>query len=118
MSQEPMSSTISDNDKILAALGYPIWLVAVVMLLMEDKKNQPFIKYHAVQALAFNAVVFVIALIFGCCLGALTFFIAGAGSLLAPALWLATLWPAWEAYNGKYLVIPYVTDFIKKQGWV
>jgi len=117
MSNEPMMD-VTDNDKLLAALGYPIWPVAVAMLLMEDKKNRPFIKYHAVQSLAFNTVVFIAALIFGCCLGAITFFIAGAGSLLVSVLWLVTLWPAWEAYNGKYLVVPYVTGFIKKQNWV
>ena len=117
MSNEPMMD-ITDNDKLLAALGYPIWLVAVIMLLMEDKKSRPFIKYHAVQALVFNVVVGVIVFLLACCLGALTFFIGGLGGTLAIALWLVTLWPAWEAYNGKYLVIPYVTDFMKKQGWV
>jgi uncharacterized membrane protein len=85
---------------------------------MEDKKARPFIKYHAVQSLTLNVVLFIIIFILGCILGAVTFFIAGIGGLLPGILWFITLWPAYEAYNGKYLEIPWVTDFIKKQSWV
>ena len=118
MSQAPMSTDVTDNDRLLAALGYPIWPLAVVMLLMEDKKSRPFIKYHAVQALAFNVAIFVAVLLVGCCLAALTFFVGGLGGTLALVLWLATFWPAYEAYNGKYVEIPYLTKLIKQQGWI
>lgn len=120
MSQEPMMEVTSD-DKLWAALSYlPFvgWIIAIVVLLMEDKKGRPFIKYHAVQSLVLVVVLSVIVFILGCILGAITFFIAGLGGLLAGVLWLITLWPAYEAYNGKYLEIPWVSGFIKKQGWV
>lgn len=109
---------ITSDDKIWAAVGYPIALVALVMLLMDDKKNRPFIKYHAVQSLALTVALFVVSLLLGCILGVLTFFLAGAGAALASFVWLVTLWPAWEAYNGKYIELPVVGAFIKKQGWV
>jgi len=42
----------------------------------------------------------------------------GIGASCAPVLWLATLWPAFDSYNGNFTQIPVVTDFIKKQNWV
>jgi uncharacterized membrane protein len=118
MSQEPISPDVTSDDKLWAMLGYIIPIIALVVLFMEDKKNRPFIKYHAVQSLALAVVLLVITSILGCILAAVTFFIAGVGGLLASALWLIMLWPAYESYNGKYLEIPGITNFIKNQGWV
>lgn len=106
---EPISSPdITQDDKLWAALGYPIFIIAIIVLLMEDKKRRPFIKFHAVQALVFNLALFVIVALLS-----VTVILA----CLAPFLWFVTLWPAYEAYQGKYLNLPVITDFIKKQGW-
>ena len=51
MTQEPMNSDITSDDKLWAALGYPIFIIALIMLFVEGKKDRPFIKFHAVQAL-------------------------------------------------------------------
>ncbi|MGD2207602.1 MAG: hypothetical protein PVH17_12585, partial [Anaerolineae bacterium] len=48
----PPAGDISDNDKLMAALSYPIPIVAIIILLAEDMKARPFQKFHAVQALA------------------------------------------------------------------
>lgn len=42
----------SDTGKILAAIGYLVGIVALIALLIEPYKNEPFVKHHAVQALA------------------------------------------------------------------
>jgi uncharacterized membrane protein len=118
MTEQPISPEITQDDKIWAALGYPIWLIALIMLLMEDKKNRPFIKYHAVQSLTLAVVITIASIILGCILGAITFWIAGAGAGIVGLLWFVTIWPAIEAYNGKYIALPWIGDFIKKQGWV
>jgi uncharacterized membrane protein len=106
-----MSPEITSDDKLWSALGYPIPLIAIIVLLMEEKKTRPFIKFHAVQSLAFNVVLWVLIFI----VSAVTL---GFGAICAPLLWLVTLWPAYESYNGKYLELPVITNFIKKQGWV
>lgn len=111
MSENPGNPDITSDDKIWAALGYPIWIIALILLLMEDKKNRPFIKYHAVQSLALNVAIIIIGII-------ITVVTLGFGSICWGIFWLLTIWPAIEAYNGKYLEIPVITDFIKKQGWV
>jgi uncharacterized membrane protein len=101
---------ITSDDKLWAALGYPIPLIAIIVLLMEDKKARPFIKFHAVQSIIFNIAVYVLIFI----VSAVTL---GFGAICAPLLWLVTLWPAYDSYQGNYTEIPVVTNFIKNQGW-
>lgn len=114
----PPVGDISDNDKLMAALSYPIPLVAIIILLVEDMKARPFQRYHAVQALAANLVVWILVMLLGCILAAVTFFIGGLCGIGSIVLWFATLYWAWEAYQGKYFEIPYVTEFCKKQNWL
>jgi len=111
MNEPVIDPNVTQDDKLFAALGYPIVIVAIIALLMEDKKNRPFIKYHAIQAIIFNVVLWVAFFI----LTAVSFGFLG---LCAPLVWLASFWPAYEAYQGKYMVLPVITDFMKKQGWV
>jgi uncharacterized membrane protein len=108
---DQMSPEITSDDKLWAALGYPIPLISIIVLFMDEKKNRPFIKFHAVQSLVFNVALWVIIFV----LSAVTL---GFGAICAPLLWLVTLWPAFESYNGKYLELPVITNFIKNQGWV
>lgn len=109
MSQAPVSPDVTSDDKLWAALGYPIFIVAIIVLFMEDKKNRPFIKFHAVQALALNVVIFLASVILG-----FTVILA----ICAPFLWLVTLYWAYLAYQGQMFEVPFVTNFIKNQGWV
>jgi len=98
---------ITSDDKLWAALGYPIPLIALIALLLEDKKDRLFIRFHAVQSIAVNIILWIVIIL-------LSLPTAGCVSLL----WLITLWPAYDSYQGKYTEIPFITNFIKKQGWV
>ncbi len=113
---------LTDQDKLMAALSYPIPIVALIILLVEDMKNRPFQKFHAVQALAINIALWVIVFILSCVLGTVVGLLTlGVGSIcgLVPLLlWLVTLYWAYLAYQGQYFDIPVLTDFIKRQGWV
>ena len=111
MSQAPMSSDITSDDKLWAMLGYIIPIIAIVVLFMEDKKNRPYIKFHAVQSIAANVVFFVVGTI-------LTTVTIGFGGLCVPLIWLVFLYWAYQAYQGQDVKIPFVTDFIRNQGWV
>jgi uncharacterized membrane protein len=111
MTEQPINPEITSDDKLWAALGYPLSPLAVIALLMEDKKARPFIRYHAVQSIAFNIVLYVLIAI----ISIVTF---GIGAICAPLFWLVVLWPAINAYQGKYLVIPVITNFLQKQNWV
>lgn len=111
MTEQPVNPEITSDDKLWAALGYPIPILPIIVLLMEEKKDRPFLKFHAVQSLAFNIAVWVIIFV-------ISLVTLGIGAICAPIFWLVTLWPAYEAYQGKYLELPVITNFIKKQGWV
>lgn len=112
-SEEPFpQSDITENDKLMAALSYPIPILLSIFILISDtNKARPFQKFHAVQSLAFWVVLTVIAIV-------LSIVTLGIGALCFPILWLISLWPAYKAYKGEYMVLPVITDFIRKQGWV
>lgn len=104
-----ISTDATSDDKLWALLCYVIpVIIPVIVLLMDDKKNRPFIKAHAIQALAWEVVYGVISTILsflfvGVCLGGLC--------------WLLSIYWGVQAYNGKFVTIPVITDFVKKQGW-
>ena len=111
MSQVTIDPEVTSDDKLWAALSYPIPLVPLIALFMSDKKARPFIKYHSVQGLAFNIAFWSFYLI-------LTLVTVGLASICVPAVWLVTFWPAYKAYRGEYFELPVITGFIKNQGWV
>jgi len=100
---------ITSDDKLWAALAYifsPV--VPVIILLLEEKKERPFIKAHNMQALVLGVVLWVINI-------ALSFVVIGVcTSLLTLAL---MIYFGVKAYQGQMVQIPVVTDFVKNQGW-
>ena len=108
MSDQPEISSVSSDDKLWAALSYIFSpLIPIILLLMEEKKKQPYIKFHAVQSLAVGIVFIIVVPI----LAALTL---GCGAII----WFIMFYWAYKAYQGVMFDIPVVTNFIKGQGWV
>jgi uncharacterized protein len=101
---QPMNSDITQDDKLWALLSWLLWPVAIVMLLMDDKKSRPFIKYNAVLSLAFAVVLYVLGTITVGCL------------LIVGGIYAIVL--AIQAFQGQWVTVPILTDFIKKQHWV
>ena len=98
---------VTSDDKLWAALAYVFApLVPIIILLMEDKRNRPFIKAHNVQALVMGVIMSV-------ALPVIAVVTLGCGGLL----WFVMLYWAYKAYQGEEINIPVVTDFIKGQGW-
>jgi uncharacterized membrane protein len=103
---------ITKDDKLWAMLSwipYLGWIAALIVILSEDKKKRPFMKYHAVQALALGIVAGVItavlsAVIVGCFIGL---------AWLVYAIILAL-----KANKGEWVTVPVITDFCKKQNWI
>jgi uncharacterized membrane protein len=116
--QVPPAGDVSDNDRLLAALSYPIPIIALVILLVEEMKQRPFQRYHAVQALAANVVLWVAVVVLGFVLAAVTFFIGGLCGTLSPLLWFVTFYWAYQAYKGQYFEIRWLTNFLRGQNWL
>ena len=111
MSQAPMSSDATQDDKLWAMLAYVFTpLIPIILLLMQDKKDRPFIKAHNAQALAWG----VVNLVGGTILSGVLFFCFGAPSVI---IWLIGVYWGYKAYQGEYVTIPVISDFVKNQGW-
>jgi uncharacterized membrane protein len=96
---------VSDDDRLWAALAWipitPIWpIIAVILLLMPEKSERPFIKYHAVLALITGVVGILLSFL---CVGLI--------------ILLAMFYFAFKAYQGERVNIPVLTDFAEGQGW-
>jgi uncharacterized protein len=103
-------SDVSSDDKLWALLCWLFWPLAIVVLLLEDKKSRAFIKYHAVNSLAFGIVVYVVIFI----LGLLTIGIGFCISLIPVGF---SIYWGIKAYHGEMVKVPVLTDFIHNQGW-
>ncbi len=112
---------INENDKLFAALSYIFWPLAVIVLLSESNKSRPFQRHHAVQALGFGVAIFIVFIPL-ICIDIILGQISSILSCLLFPVFLApaaiAIWFAYRAYQGEQFEIPYVTEFIKNQGWL
>jgi uncharacterized protein len=101
--------TITNDDKLWAALAYVLTpITPIIIMLMEDKKNRPFLRSHNAQALAWGVAMIILSIILGA-----TVVLA----CLAPFVWLPQLFFAYKAYQGNEINLPFISDFVRKQGW-
>jgi uncharacterized membrane protein len=99
-----MTGDITSDDKLWALLAYVFSPISpIIIMLMADKKDRPYLKAHNVQALIVGIITVVI--------GAVTF---GCVAILGL---IYQIYCGIQAYNGKAVVIPLITDFVKNQGW-
>lgn len=112
MSEQPTGAgEITSDDKLWALLAYVFTpLVPIIILLIEERKNRPFIRAHNAQALAWG----VVNLVLGTALSMVLFVCFGAPSFI---IWAIGAYWGYRAYQGQYVTIPLITDFVKKQGW-
>ena len=109
MNPQPLVG-ITDDDKLWALLSWifsPI--VPIIVLLLEDKKVRPFIKYNAIQALVVSVVGYAISAILSAVL---------IGCFTGLALLVYVIYLAIQSYQGNWVTIPVVTDFCVNQGWI
>ena len=100
---------VTDDDKLWSLLSWLFWPIAIVVLLLEDKKQRPFIKYNAVQALALGVVGYLISAV-------LSFVVIGC--FTGVALLIYAIYLGIQSYQGQWVIIPFLTDFCKNQGWI
>ncbi len=109
MENQPMMEVTSD-DKLWTMLAYILTpIVPIIILLMEDKKNRPFIRAHNVQALVLGVVLWVIN-------GVLTP-VFGLGCVTSVITLVLVIYYGIKANRGEIITIPVITNFVKQQGW-
>jgi uncharacterized membrane protein len=92
---------VTSDDKLWALLAYIFSpLVPIIIMVMEDKKNRPFLKAHNAQALILGIIAVITS---SFCVGIL--------------VWFYMIYLGIQAYNGKIVEVPVITNFCKSQGW-
>lgn len=115
---------------MLAGLPYVVWPIGSAFILLSRKREDPFLHYHAVQALAAGGVLAAALLVLmlglflvfrvmpgsaqygGAVLGMMVMF--GGGTLLMGVL-LSALFLGWRATEGEMLRLPIIGDFAEEK---
>jgi uncharacterized membrane protein len=120
MAQQSTPTDVTSDDKLWAALAYGITILMplIILLFMPDKKTRPFIRAHNMQALVAGIALAIVATILSGIIAVITL---GIGACISPiiglAAWAVMLYWGYKAYQGQYVTIPVITNFVKNQGW-
>ncbi len=126
MGQSPQTPSSGSSGglapNIAAVLGYFIWIIAVVWLLIEPYKNDKFIRFHAFQAIGLVVAAVGISIV-STILSIVLAFIPYVGPLVALILWpvvYLAIFAAWlflmyKAYNNETWQLPLIGPFAAKQ---
>lgn len=110
---------VGDDDRVLAALSYPLWPVALFLLALRGRMSA-FVRYHSIQALLVNA------------LGVGAYFVYSAAASLPVVGWqsalvLPILLPAWfiinlylgiRAYGGHVTRVQLAADYAQRHAQI
>ena len=118
----------SDDDRLMSALAWlsmvilQLPIVSIIQLLAANTKDRPFQRHHAVTSLLFYVAGIAYEIAAVVVFSILTAVTAGCGALcLWPIFFVPHalgLYYAFQAYNGKRLNLPFLTDFGQRQGWM
>jgi uncharacterized membrane protein len=113
MNQQFSPTDATSDDRLWGLLAYVLTpLVPIIIMLMEDKKNRPFLKAHNPQALGLGVIEVVLSIILSIIsLGIL-------GCIVSVVFLVVNIYFGVQAYNGKMFEIPFLTNFIRQQGWM
>jgi uncharacterized membrane protein len=94
----------SDASKWLAALSYVFVIVAVIALLIEPYKDEEFVRFAAIQAIALQLVIWVVG------------WIPVVGWIIALVALVFSIIAIVKAIGNEYYEVPVVYGFVK--GWI
>lgn len=108
MEHEQKASGTSMAPNVAAALSYLALFVTGIIFLLIEKEND-FVRFHAMQSVAFSVALFGITLVLG---------ITIIGAFLIPLVQLAgfVVWIVlmWKAYNNEKFMLPVIGQFAEK----
>ncbi len=98
----PMGSeAITQDDKLWSLLSYIFCpLIGIILLLIEDKKDRPFIRYNAWISIILGILGIILS---WACIGIL--------------VWFYAIYLGVKSYQGEWVEVPIISDFVRNQGW-
>ena len=104
------------ENRVLAALAYPMGIVAVVIL-ATDMKNQPFMRFHAWQGLFYNVAWLVawVSLTIVAQLPVAGWMVALFLTIPLQIAWLGlSLYYAFAAFQGREFAVPGINTYARQ----
>lgn len=116
-----MPDEVTREDRLLAALCYPFWPLAFLILnLSPVLKRQPFVRYHAFQGFFLGMAIWLGLIVLSTAVGLVGRFLWPLGFLyylvskvLGLAAFLVTAWCSFRAWSGDRVSLPYLTEFAR-----
>ena len=103
----------TENDRLVAALGYVFWIVVPLIVLLTDLRRSSFAHVHALQGLVFGGASIVFLLLYSCLTFALTAIVPPLGCVL----WIGFLLPlglglyvAYRVVTASQVAFPVLSD--------
>lgn len=133
MEDEETDLTATSDDRLIALLCYWSQLVMplimpIIVLLSESGKRRPFQRHHAMQSLGLTGAVISLTIIATVGIGMLQvipilgFVVAMLALCLSPIAYfmlvIAYVIYGWQANKGKRFSIPFLSRFLRNQGWL
>ena len=108
----PAASGLSDNTA--AALSYITFIPAIIFLVLEPYNKSAFIRFHAIQCLAFSVVSVGIHLV----LGLIPFLGWVISAMLSVVFFVVWVICVLKASKGEWYKLPVIGDFAMQQAKV
>lgn len=131
---------LEEEDTMLAALSYPFWFITSWLILITKKKEEPFLKFHALQSLILGGVMTIGYFIIGMILVGIYHCTPSLKNIISGKVWQGYMWQgvvfvilfslfwliyiigssivfffAYKAYRGGYFKIPYIGNYIENK---
>jgi uncharacterized membrane protein len=95
------SEEITQDDRLWALLSHIFCpMIGAVLLLIEGKKDRPFIRYNAIVSIILGILW---VLLSWACIGLL--------------VWFYAVYVGFKSYQGEWVEVPVISDFVRNQGW-
>lgn len=102
-----------NDDKPWYIIAYVIPIVTGVIVLFLKGESDKRLKLHAMQSIMLGIFWVVVSIVFSV-INAFIFLFSIFTSLLLLFIWLYGLYVGLEAYNGRDMVIPKITEYAKR----
>lgn len=130
---------LQEEDSMIAGLSYPFWYIVSWLVLLSQKREEPFVKFHAIQSIAFGVFTTFCSIVLTLLLwGAFQLVPSKSKMIMGEFIWKGYMWKglffvilftlfclalcvfwiivmyyAYKAYRGEYFKIHLIGDKIE-----